>query len=174
MFKKFYILFFSITFIFQLLFSLNKISKATTFSKDYIYPSDITYTSSEFGYRVLFGKNNFHTGTDFPVPRGSKVYATANGTVKSCGFVQGYGICITILHPNNYISLYAHLDENVKSFVYVGKQVNQGDVIANVGPKYLSNGVLNGNTTGPHLHFTVYNDKKQLIDPLSLNLKKKS
>ena len=155
--------------------SLNNIkSNSSSFSNEFIYPSDTTSISSRFGNRILFGKNNFHTGTDFPVPRGSKVYATANGTVKSCGFVKGYGICITILHPNNYISLYAHLDENVNSFVYVGKNVTQGEIIANVGPKYLSNGILNGNTTGPHLHFTVYNEKKQLIDPLSLNLKKKS
>ena len=174
MFKKFYIFFFIITLLFQIIISLCKVQSSGTFSSDFIYPSDITYTSSEFGYRILYGKNNFHTGTDFPATQGSKVYATESGTIKSCGFVQGYGICVTILHPNNYISLYAHLDENVNLFVYIGKEVLKGEVIANVGPKYLSNGVLNGNTTGPHLHFTVYNEKGKLINPLSLNLKKKS
>lgn len=174
MFKKYKILFLSIAILFQIIFSLKNIFKNSINPTEYIYPSDTTIISSEYGYRDLFGKTNFHNGIDFPMPRGSNVYAIANGIVKSCGFIKGYGISITILHPNNYISLYAHLDENVNDFVTIGKRINQGDIIANVGPKYLSNGILNGLTTGPHLHFTVFDQNHKTINPLSLNLKKKS
>ncbi len=104
------------------------------------------------------------------MPRGSKVYATNDGVIKSCGFINGYGISVVILHPNGYQSLYAHLDENVNDFVKIGLSVKKGDVIANVGPKYLSNGILNGLTTGPHLHFTIYDENSKLINPISLNL----
>ena len=37
-----------------------------------------------------------------------------------------------------------------------GDNVTQGQLVAYVGPKYLKNGKLNGMTTGPHLHFTLY------------------
>lgn len=42
-----------------------------------------------------------------------------------------------------------------------------GQIIGKVGPKYLENGMLNGFTTGPHLHFCIYKDGKTL-DPISL------
>jgi len=51
--------------------------------------------------------------------------------------------------------------------VNIGDYVNQGEIIGFVGPKYLSSGVMNGNTTGPHLHFSVfYNDSS--INPLDV------
>ena len=155
-----------------IIFSLN-LSNSVSSKKQsigFIYPTSTTNTSSEFGYRELFGKTNFHDGIDFPMPQGSEVYATSSGIVKSCSFISGYGISVIIEHDNGYKSLYGHLDENVEQFVHIGKKVNQGDIIANVGPKYLSNGIQNGNTTGPHLHFTIYNEQGQKINPLSLDL----
>lgn len=158
----------------QLIFSLFfSNSSNSNFSNTYIYPTDTTYISSYFGYRNIFGSTSFHSGIDFPMPQGTNVYATNEGTITTCGFINGYGISVIISHPNGFKSLYAHLDENVNNFVKVGINVKKGDVIANVGPKYLSNGVLNGLTTGQHLHFTIYNDKGELIDPLSLNLVQK-
>lgn len=171
MFKKHLVSIFIIIII-QLFFSLF-LNKSSKFTNEYIYPTDTTYISSNFGYRDLFGKTSFHSGIDFPMPQGSKVYATNDGIIKKCGFINGYGISIIILHPNGFKSLYAHLDENVNSFVKVGNNVKQGDIIANVGPKYLSNGILNGLTTGPHLHFTIYDENDNLVNPLSLSLKKK-
>lgn len=175
MLKKYYILFllFILFQIFAYFFSNINFLSNNSDSSGYIYPSDTTIISSEYGYRDLFGYTNFHNGTDFPAPQGSNVYATADGIVKSIGFVNGYGITITLLHPNNYISMYCHVAENVDEFVYIGKHVRQGDIIANVGPKYLSNGIQNGLTTGPHLHFTVFNENNNTIDPMSLNLQEK-
>ena len=47
----------------------------------FIFPSDVKYTSSEYGYRELFGKISFHDGTDFPATYKSNIYASMSGTV---------------------------------------------------------------------------------------------
>ena len=137
----------------------------------YIYPTDITSISSSFGYRDLFGKNNFHDGVDFLAPQGSYVYSTMSGVVVLSKFINGYGNCVTILHDNGYKSLYAHLSEEF--LVTSGEYVKQGDIIGKVGPKYLSNGILNGNTTGPHLHFSIIAENGKFVNPLTLNLQEK-
>lgn len=135
----------------------------------YIYPTYEHNISSYFGYRNIFGSRSFHNGIDFPVPQGTPVYSTQTGIVKYCSFIKGYGNSVIVQNIDGNTALYAHLEENY--IVKVGQEVNQGEQIAIVGPKYLSNGILNGLTTGPHLHFTIYNNDGNAIDPLSLNLK---
>lgn len=139
------------------------------YSEGYIYPTTTNSISSYFGNREIFGKKNFHSGIDFPVPEGTPVYSTSSGTVISASFIRGYGNSVIIEHFDGSKALYAHLSETY--IVKVGQSVSQGQKIAMVGPKYLSSGILNGLTTGPHLHFTIYNRDGNLIDPLSLNLR---
>ena len=142
----------------------------TFVSNGYIYPTTTKSISSYFGNREIFGKANFHSGIDFPVPEGTPVYSTSNGTVISASFIRGYGNSVIIEHFDGSKALYAHLSETY--IVKIGQTISQGEKIATVGPKYLSNGTLNGLTTGPHLHFTIYDKNGNLIDPLSLNLNK--
>ena len=149
------------------LFQNTKISNNT----NYIYPTHEEKVSSYFGNRTIYGKNNFHNGIDFPVPEGTPVYSTQNGFVKYCSFINGYGMSIIVQNYDGNQVLYAHLSETF--IVTVGEHVMQGQQIATVGPKYLSNGILNGLTTGPHLHFTIYDTRGKPIDPLILGLKKK-
>ena len=140
-------------------------------TNDYIYPTYEKNISSYFGYRNLFGNINFHNGVDFPVPEGTPVYATQSGIIKICSFIKGFGMSILIQNYDGNQVLYAHLSESF--LVNVGEQVIQGQQIATVGPKFLSNGTLNGLTTGPHLHFTIYNKNGTPTNPLDFNLKKK-
>lgn len=134
----------------------------------YLKPIDSNYISSYFGYRQLYGKTNFHDGIDYPAVENTLVYATKSGVITNASFLNGYGNTVTLLHSDSTKSLYAHLSE--KFLVYPGQTVSQGQVIGKVGPKYLSDGRLNGFTTGPHLHFTIFNSNGKQIDPLSLNL----
>lgn len=121
----------------------------------FILPTKYTDISSEYGYRELYGSSNFHNGIDFLAPQGSEVYASSSGYVSFAGFsYDGYGNTIIITHDDNIKTLYCHLSEDF--LVHVGQYVSCGDLIGHVGPKILSNGVQNGNTTGPHLHFTVF------------------
>ncbi|MEG1059243.1 MAG: M23 family metallopeptidase [Clostridia bacterium] len=162
MFKKFY----CIAFILTILISFISSSKETvTDNSKLLYPTTTKYITSYFGYRDLFGTTNFHNGIDFGAAQGSKVFATLSGTITSASFTKGYGNCITTLHSNGTKSLYGHLSDNF--IVKTGQHVNKGDVISFVGPKYLSNGILNGWTTGPHLHFSIFSKDGTALDPLT-------
>ena len=70
------------------------------------------------------------------------------------------------MHDNGYKTLYSHLSSEY--IVKTGQYVNSSELIATVGPKYLEGGILNGYTTGPHLHFSVFNSDGNTIDPLTI------
>lgn len=102
--------------------------------------------ASGYGYRrdPIYGTSRFHAGLDFAADRGTKVYATADGTVTESGWESGYGNCIDINHGFGYITRYAHLN---RCLVKKGQQVKRGDLIGEVGST--------GKSTGSHLHYEV-------------------
>lgn len=93
----------------------------------------------------------FHNGIDIKAPVGTPIIAPEDGTVVATGntdkycYRGAYGKYIVIDHQNNLATMYAHL-----SLVKVGdgQGVKKGDIIGYVGNTGLS--------TGPHLHFTLY------------------
>lgn len=137
-----------------------------TTSSDFIYPTQYTDISSFYGNRILYEKTNFHNGIDFLAPLESEIYASCSGYVEYASFLEGgFGNTIILSHNLGYKTLYCHISEIF--LVKIGDYVSQGDIIGYVGPKYLSNGLQNGNTTGPHLHFSIlYNNT--YVDPLSI------
>ena len=160
---KKYILFFIL---YLFLFSICINNNISHINDDFIYPTTYTQISSYYGNRILYGNYNFHNGIDFLAPEGSEILATNSGYIEYASFLEnGYGNTIIISHNSNLKSLYCHTSENY--IVKVGDFVNKGDIIGFVGPKYLSNGNLNGNTTGPHLHFSIFKDNTT-IDPFSI------
>lgn len=82
-----------------------------------------------------------HKGIDIAA-RYENVYATASGYAYTRENPGGYGHYIIVIHGNNYISLYGHLNSYKVSS---GQFVKQGQVIAQSGNS--------GGSTGPHLHF---------------------
>lgn len=102
------------------------------------------YISSEYGWRVLWGRDDFHLGIDMAAPTGSNVYASASGTVLISAWHYSYGYYILIDHGNGTATLYAH---NSQLLVSEGQSVSQGQLIAKVGST--------GSSSGPHLHFEV-------------------
>lgn len=94
----------------------------------------------------LHGKN----GVDLAAPTGTRILASAPGTVllARTGYNGGYGNMVIIQHGNGTKTLYAHMSAiSTKS----GAKVDRGQVIGKVGNT--------GRSTGPHLHFEVYNAK---------------
>lgn len=158
-----YILFFIL---YLFLFSICINNNNSYIDDNFIYPTTYTQISSYYGNRILYDNYNFHNGIDFLAPEGSEILATNSGYIEYASFLEnGYGNTIIISHNSNLKSLYCHTSENY--IVKVGDFVNKGDIIGFVGPKYLSNGNLNGNTTGPHLHFSIFKDNTT-IDPFSI------
>ncbi len=108
---------------------------------------NLKYMASGYGWRIdpVYHTRRFHAGMDFTAPTGTPIYATANGTIMSAGWKQGYGNCVEINHGYGYVTLYGHMSAIKTS---VGKTVKRGEVIGLVGST--------GKSTGPHLHYEVH------------------
>jgi len=107
--------------------------------------------TSGFGmrYHPIFKTLRQHTGVDITAPRGTPVYATADGVVSAKQTYSGYGICVVINHGFSYETLYAHLSRRT---VRIGQKVKRGELIGYVG--------TTGISIGPHLHYEVLKNGK--------------
>lgn len=85
-----------------------------------------------------------HKGVDYGAPTGTRIRATADGTVAVAGKHSGYGNLVVLQHKGNLSTAYGHLSAFAKG-LRKGARVNQGDVIGYVGSTGLA--------TGPHLHY---------------------
>lgn len=123
-------------------------------------PIDGARMSSGFGMRrhPVLGYNKMHKGVDFAAPRGTPIYAAGNGVIEKAGRNGGYGNYIRIRHNNNLKTAYAHMRKFAKG-MSAGKRVTQGQIIGYVG--------TTGRSTGPHLHFEVLRNGKQ-VNPKSI------
>jgi murein DD-endopeptidase MepM/ murein hydrolase activator NlpD len=111
--------------------------------------------SSGFGIRndPFTGGLAMHEGLDFTAMSGTTVVATAKGTVTRSGWDFGYGNVVEVQHAEGFATRYAHLS---KRLVQVGDSVERGGVLGEVGST--------GRSTGPHLHYEVFN-KDRVINP---------
>ena len=102
--------------------------------------------SSGFGsrYHPILKTLRRHTGVDIAAPKGTPVYATADGVVSRENGGSGYGINVIINHGYSYKTVYAHLS---KKSVKPGQKIRRGEVIGYVGNTGLS--------FGSHLHYEV-------------------
>ncbi len=112
-------------------------------------------TSSAFGMRLhpIYRTWLAHNGEDIVAPRGTPVRATAAGIVARAAAAGSFGNLVEIEHDAVYRTRYAHLDAITAQ---VGQEVLRGDLIGTVGST--------GAATGPHLHYEVLVQGKQ-VDP---------
>lgn len=113
--------------------------------------------TSNFGMR----RRRAHQGIDLAAPRGTPVYATADGIVTRSKWLRGYGRFIEIDHGAGIETRYAHLNARE---VESGSRVRLGDLIGYVGSS--------GRSTGPHLHYEVRLDGVA-VDPRTVNMEVK-
>ena len=121
------------------------------------WPLDKIRVTQKFGITEFSKTTNAyggggHNGVDFAAIIGTPVKASLSGVVKGVGDTDivcrgaSYGKWVFIEHPNGLSTIYAHL-----SLIKVskGQTVSTGDVIGYSGNT--------GFSTGPHLHFGLYN-----------------
>ena len=111
--------------------------------------------TSPFGSRLhpIFGTTKFHNGIDLKANY-ENVYSVMDGIVSDVGWdSKGGGNFIKIKHFNRFETSYLHLSE---IYYQVGELVNAGFIFAKSGNT--------GNSTGPHLHFSV-KEFGQIINP---------
>jgi septal ring factor EnvC (AmiA/AmiB activator) len=112
-------------------------------------------TARKFGKsrHPKYGTVTFNSGIDVKAREGSPIRAVARGRVEYSGALAGYGNCIIINHSGGYNSKYARTGG---IYVEQGSQVEEGDVIAEVGPE--------GSSQGENFHFEIRHSK-QAMDP---------
>ena len=102
--------------------------------------------TSPYGARThpIFGTSKFHNGIDLAANY-ENVYSVLDGIVTETGWDnKGGGNYMKIRHFNRFETAYLHLSE---IYYRAGERVNAGFIIAKSGNS--------GNSTGPHLHFSV-------------------
>jgi len=114
-----------------------------TRSNDIIFSSPIKGKITQ-----TYDSKEKHFAIDIAVDKDTPVKAVADGTVIFRGFTADTGYVILIEHNQGFISVYKH---NASLYKEQGDLVKSGEVIASAG----STGSF---STGPHLHFELWND----------------
>jgi len=111
------------------------------------------YITSGFGTRSdpFNGGRAHHMGIDFNANTGDPVLSAAGGVVSYAGVKSGYGNVVEVDHGNGYTTLYGH---NSKLIVRAGDIVRAGQQLARAGST--------GRSTGPHVHFEVHVNGRQV------------
>lgn len=128
---------------------------------EYAWPTQSNWViTSKYGWRICpFHGKEFHNGLDICLNSGtygSPIYAIADGYITRASWYGGYGNCVTYACGNGITVLCGHLKGyNCKA----GQFVTKGSIIGYIGST--------GNSTGPHLHFTVFRNGDH-INPFSL------
>ncbi|WP_027928084.1 M23 family metallopeptidase [Amycolatopsis benzoatilytica] len=112
-------------------------------------PAHGTFTS---GFGARWGTS--HLGIDIANAIGTPIYAASDGTIIEAGPASGFGLWVRLQLDDGTIQVYGHMN----SFsVHAGQRVKCGEQIAEIGNR--------GQTTGPHLHFEVWQNGTKKIDP---------
>jgi murein DD-endopeptidase MepM/ murein hydrolase activator NlpD len=98
-----------------------------------------------------------HPALDIVAKKDEVVKACQSGIVVYSGYSKKDGYFTILAHANNLISIYKHHKVNLKT---AGQRIRMGDPIGIVGNS-------GENTTGPHLHFELWQDLRPL-DPTTL------
>ena len=101
-----------------------------------------------------FDANKKHFGIDIAATPNESVLATLDGTVILATYTADTGYVIQVQHNQNLVTVYKHCGSLLKK---VGDTVKAGEAIALVGN-------TGEKTTGPHLHFEIWN-KGRALDP---------
>jgi murein DD-endopeptidase MepM/ murein hydrolase activator NlpD len=119
---------------------------------------------SEFRFTSGFGLRNdpftgalaMHEGIDFSAEVGSTVLAAAPGMVVRSEWDHTFGNVVEIKHAENFLTQYAHLN---KRSVAANTLVQGGTTIGEVGNT--------GRSTGPHLHYEIFQNGR-VLNPLKV------
>lgn len=125
-------------------------------------PLGLLRVSSSYGMRMhpLAKRELFHQGIDYASPLGTPIRAAQDGQIKEMQGRKGFGFVTRISHSYGVETVYGHMLKFMPGLKR-GSMVRRGDIIGFVGST--------GRSTGPHLHFEVLADGKQ-VDPLRLTM----
>lgn len=148
--------------LFEKIKNIEKPIKKFSFIKEEDFVSKISMpleksivVTSPFGWRThpIFRTGKMHNGADLKANY-ENVYTVLDGIVIESGNSGGGGKYIKVRHSDSFVTSYLHLSE---IYYKSGEFVKAGFIIARSGNS--------GNSTGPHLHFSVQENGKY-INPI--------
>ncbi len=116
-----------------------------------VKPTEGRFTS---GFGARWGETHF--GIDIANRIGTPIVSIADGTVVEAGTASGFGLWVRVQHTDGTTSVYGHVNDYV---VRPGQKVKAGQLIAHLGNR--------GQSTGPHLHFEIWDSEGRKMNPLS-------
>jgi murein DD-endopeptidase MepM/ murein hydrolase activator NlpD len=138
------------------------------------FPNQLTdYNCGQRTYDTPSGYN--HKGTDYFLWPFSwnkmdssdvEIVAAAAGTIlyksdgnfdRSCTFNNNNWNAVYVQHSDGSVAWYGHMKAGTLTTKNVGASVAQGEYLGVVGSS--------GNSSGPHLHFEIYDAANNLVDP---------
>ncbi|MCH8476847.1 MAG: M23 family metallopeptidase [Wenzhouxiangella sp.] len=121
------------------------------------FPVESERITSPFGMRrhPIQERMAMHGGVDLRAPRGTPIFATADGVVEwaSKHHNSGLGKMVKLVHNYGFSTVYGHLDSIE---VQVGNYIKRGQLLGYSGST--------GTATAPHLHYEVRHLNRRL-DP---------
>ena len=102
-------------------------------------------------YGVRRSSRRAHKGIDIRAPLGSPIMAFRSGVVRCAEYHRSYGYMVEIQQDDGILARYAHMSQIL---VREGDRVGPGLMIGRVGST--------GRSTGPHLHFELIQDNRQM------------
>ncbi len=115
----------------------------------YVMPAAGTFTS---GFGARWGAE--HLGDDIANAIGTPIVSVTDGVVLEAGSTSGFGLWVQVQNNDGTIAVYGHVNETIAK---AGQHVKAGELIATIGNR--------GQSTGPHLHFEIWENGKNKIDP---------
>lgn len=120
-----------------------------------VWPASCKVITQKYGNKNARYAKGYHTGVDIGCRAGSPIYAAHDGTVTLAGWNGAYGNTVEVQANSSLLTSYHHMS---KVAVSKGQNVSAGKVIGYIGST--------GMSTGPHLHFEVrVNGKDVNPDP---------
>jgi murein DD-endopeptidase MepM/ murein hydrolase activator NlpD len=126
-------------------------------------PLSFTRISSRYTgrrYHPVQKRYKAHRGTDYAAPRGTPIYAAADGKVIAAKYNRFNGNFVKIQHNGNIATQYLHMTK-IASGIRSGKKVKRGQTIGFVGSTVLA--------SGPHLCYRFWKNGVQ-VDALKVDL----
>lgn len=121
-------------------------------TKIFQWPEEDYYLTQGYGMTKYARRGAYggapHNGIDLVGGYGSPIHPVAGGNILASGFNDGFGNWVAVRHSGGLVSIYAHM--RAPSGLANGLAVSTDDVLGYEG--------TTGNTTGSHLHLSVYKD----------------
>lgn len=116
------------------------------------WPYDDYYVSQGYGLTAYARRGAYggapHNGVDVVSGHGTPIRPVANGAILASGFNSGFGNWVAVRHERNLVTVYAHM--RAPSGLANGTPVTMSSIIGYEG--------ATGNSTGSHLHLSLYRD----------------